>query len=143
MNAIVTHMDTRPAFTNRLEVIKQYQQGLVSFTELLLAMQMSADELDGVMLMQAAHVELAMNASQLAGVLDDMLDKHNRGLQQMPRLSTSLSTFIDPMQAIIDHAKKMGWKSMPDGCIEHNSMAMGSHKSWVEAIKSMINIASE
>ena len=86
MNAIVTHMDTTPVFAERLEYIKQYQDGLVTFTELLLKLQMNATELDAVFLIQAAHSELAMTPNQVVQVLDDMMDKHNRGLRTVPKL---------------------------------------------------------
>lgn len=73
-------------FAERLELIKQYNDGLVTFLEFCIAMQMDAAQVDAVNLLKAAHVDIAMKPIQMANIMDDMIDKQNAGLSTIPKL---------------------------------------------------------
>lgn len=73
-------------FAERLELIKQYNDGLVTFLEFCIAMQMDAAQVDAVNLLKAAHVDIAMKPGQMASIMDDMIDKQNAGLSTIPKL---------------------------------------------------------
>lgn len=72
-------------FNKRIEAIKQYNDGLVTFLELCLVMQMDADELDAATLLKAAGADMAMSANQMASRMDVMVEKERAGLQNFAR----------------------------------------------------------
>ena len=73
-------------FSDRIELIKQYNAGIVTFLELCIQMQMDATQADAANLMKAAHADIAMSPNQLANVMDDMVAKQDAGLSAIPKL---------------------------------------------------------
>lgn len=72
-------------FVERLEALKQYEQGMITFLELCRAMHMDADQYDALLLLQAAGADMAMSPNQMAGRMDTMVEKERAGLQRFPR----------------------------------------------------------
>lgn len=72
-------------FTERLEAIKQYNDGMITFLEFCRAMQLDADQLDALMLLQAAGADMAMSPNQMANRMDTMVEKERTGLQRFAR----------------------------------------------------------
>ena len=72
-------------FTERLEAIKQYNDGMITFLELCRAMHMDADQYDALMLLQAAGADMAMSPNQMANRMDTMVEKERAGVQRFAR----------------------------------------------------------
>lgn len=72
-------------FTERLEALKQYESGMITFLELCRAIHMDADQYEALLLLQAAGADMAMSASQMAARMDTMVEKERKGIQNFAR----------------------------------------------------------
>ena len=73
-------------FAERIELIKQYNDGLVTFLEFCINMHMDADQTDAVVLMKAAHVDIVLKPEQMASIMDIMVEKQQLGMSSIPKV---------------------------------------------------------
>lgn len=73
-------------FSEQLELIKQYNDGRVTHLEFVRGMQLDAAQLDAVLLLQAARVDISMQPVTMCNIMDDMVAKEQTGLRAIPKL---------------------------------------------------------
>lgn len=73
-------------FAEQLELIKQYNDGLVTHLEFVRGMQLDATQQDALALLQAARVDISMKPVTMCNIMDDMVEKENAGLNAIPQL---------------------------------------------------------
>lgn len=73
-------------FSEQLELIQQYHAGLVTHLEFIRGMQLDATQLDALMLLQAARVDISMKPITMCNIMDDMVEKEQAGLRAIPKL---------------------------------------------------------